>query len=560
MDTVITSPMYGWDTLPWKKFRKCVWKLQKRIYRATEQGNKKLVRSLQRLLMKARAAKFLAVRRVAQENRGKRTAGIDGVKSLTPRQRLRMAESLSLDGSAMPVRRVWIDKPDSVEMRPLGIPVMVSRARETLVKMALEPQWEARFEANSYGFRPGRSTHDATEAIFLSIKQKAKYVLDADVAKCFDKIGHEALLARVDASPSVRRQLKAWLKSGVMDGGELFPTQEGTMQGSAVSPLLANIALHGLETAIVKSCPRHKESHPPNVIRYADDFVVLHEDRQVIERCMVIAGEWLKQIGLELKPSKTRIAHTLEKVDGIAGFTFLGFSIRQYKVGRTKSGKNGCGKLLGFKTLIKPSVRAKANHVKRMREIIHSNNRSRQEGLIFALNPVIRGWTNYYRTVVSKEIFSKLGYMLHWMLWAWATRRHRNKGTKWKVARYWRKTDKGVKRFQPPDGNPQLHLHAETPIRKHVKVQGTRSPYNGDWLYWSSRSGRSPGVSPAMAKLLKKQQGLCAECNVYFLVEDKLEVLYLNPAAKSGKTPIAILHSHCNETLAARTSAQSRYE
>jgi 5-methylcytosine-specific restriction endonuclease McrA len=129
-----------------------------------------------------------------------------------------MAQSLRIDGSAKPVRRVWIDKADSEEKRPLGIPVMVNRARQTLVKEALEPEWEARFEANSYGFRPGRSCHDAVAAIFTAIKQNAKYALDADIAKCFDRIEQKALLDKVNASPSVRRQIKAWLKAGVMDG------------------------------------------------------------------------------------------------------------------------------------------------------------------------------------------------------------------------------------------------------------------------------------------------------------------------------------------------------
>src|SRR5450432_2390166 len=205
MSTVAMLPMYGWDTIPWKKFRRSVFKLQKRIYRATLQGNTKLVRKLQRLLMSSRAAKFLAVRRVAQDNSGKKTAGVDGVKSLTKRQRLRMAQSLRIDGSAKPVRRVWIEKADSEEKRPLGIPVMVNRARQTLVKEALEPEWEARFEANSYGFRPGRSCHDAVAAIFTAIKQKAKYALDADIAKCYDRIEQKALLDKVNASPFVRR-------------------------------------------------------------------------------------------------------------------------------------------------------------------------------------------------------------------------------------------------------------------------------------------------------------------------------------------------------------------
>src|SRR5713101_7691820 len=197
-----------------------------------------------------------------------------------------------------------IPKPGKAEMRPLGIPTMLERAVQALAKMALEPEWEAPFEANSYGFRPGRSCHDAVEAIFRAIAQKAKFALDADIAKCFDRISHTALLAKVNASPPVQRQLKAWLKAGVMEGGELFPTAEGTMQGATVSPLLANIALHGLETAIVSSFPRGNQ---PLVVRYADDFVVLHSEQRIVEECAVIAQDWLKPMGFELKTSKTRM-------------------------------------------------------------------------------------------------------------------------------------------------------------------------------------------------------------------------------------------------------------
>jgi RNA-directed DNA polymerase len=209
---------------------------------------------------------------VTQDNHGKKTAGVDGVKSLTPPQRLKLAHSLNLGQPGPPVRRVWIPKPGTTDQRPLGIPVMADRARQSLIKAALEPEWEARFEPNSYGFRPGRSCHDAIAAIFTAVGHKAKYVLDADIAKCFDRIDHSALLAKVHTSPTLRRQLKAWLKAGVIENGQFFPTEEGTMQGGNLSPLLANIALQGIETAIGVQFPRrsHANFQVPNVIRYAD--------------------------------------------------------------------------------------------------------------------------------------------------------------------------------------------------------------------------------------------------------------------------------------------------
>jgi RNA-directed DNA polymerase len=186
MTTVASAPMDRWETLPWKHLQRNVFKLQKRIYRASWREDVRTVRRLQRLLLQSSSARLLAVRRVAQENQGKRSAGVDGVKALTPSQRLALAHTLRIGQKAQPVRRVWIPKPHSTELRPLGIPVMANRAGQALVTAALEPEWEARFEPNSYGFRPGRSCQDASDAIFASIAGQAKYVLDADIAQCFD--------------------------------------------------------------------------------------------------------------------------------------------------------------------------------------------------------------------------------------------------------------------------------------------------------------------------------------------------------------------------------------
>src|SRR6266545_149444 len=325
-----TTPasVYEWNDLPWKTIEQRVFKLQKRIYRASQRGDQPTVHKLQRLLMKSWSAKCVAVRKVTQDNQGKKTAGVDGVKALTPPQRQHLVQTLQLTEQALPTRRVWIPKPNSTEKRPLGIPTIRTRAEQTLVKLALEPEWEARFEPNSYGFRPGRSCHDAIAAIFTAIKHKAKYVLDADIAACFDRIDHAALLEKLRTFPALRRAIKRWLGAGVMDGGRLFPTDEGTPQGGAISPLLANVALHGLEAPLRASFPHRFRGHSnwkPLVVRYADDFVVLHEDLAVIERAQQVANAWLAGMGLELKTSKTRIAHTFLEHGGRIGFDFLGF-------------------------------------------------------------------------------------------------------------------------------------------------------------------------------------------------------------------------------------------
>jgi RNA-directed DNA polymerase len=397
---------YEWKDIPWKQIQVKVFKLQRRIYRALQSGDVKRVHRLQRLLMKSWYAKCLAVRRVTQDNQGKKTAGVDGVKSLTPAQRFQLINSMDFKSKSRAVRRVWIPKPGKAEKRPLGIPTLHDRALQALLKMALEPEWEGKFEPNSYGFRPGRSAHDAIAAIFTAIAQKSKFVLDADIAQCFDKISHEELLRKMNTFSLAGRVIRGWLKAGVMDGGNLFPTSEGTPQGGVISPLLANIALHGLETFVLNQFPEKKngQNWKPQFVRYADDFVVLHHDLEVIQQCQTLISEWLTVLGLELKPSKTRIAHTLNPVEEQKpGFDFLGFNIRSYPVGKTHSGKNN-GKLTGFQTFIKPSkANIKAQYHK-IAEHIESLKAAPQKRMISDLNPAIRGWSNYYSAVVSSAI------------------------------------------------------------------------------------------------------------------------------------------------------------
>ena len=341
---------------------------------------------------------------------------------------------------------------------------MADRARHTLVKSVLEPEWEARFEPNSYGFRPGRSCHDAIAAIFTAIGQKAKYVLDADIEKCFDRLAHDALLAKLSPSPSLRRQLRAWLKAGVLDHGTLFPTETGTMQGSPLSPLLANVALHGLETAITHAFPYRGRQHgsPPNVVVYADDLVILHQDHAVIERCHHLVSEWLRPLGLTLKPSKTRITHTLVTNDGQPGFDFLGFHIRHYPVGHTASGKDSQGRLLGFKTLITPSRAAMTRQRTKLHHLITRAKQATQHTLIGALSPRIRGWSNYYSRVVSAKVFRTLDHALYAQLRSWAMSRHPNKSKHWIMGKYWRVDEGKGWRFQPPLEGRALTLHSHT--------------------------------------------------------------------------------------------------
>lgn len=282
-DAMVKQPIEDWAHIPWRELERVVYRLQTRIFRASERGNVQVVHSLQRLLMKSEAARCLAVRRVTQDNRGKNTAGVDGVKAVPPAQRSRLVTLLGQPDAIRPrpTRRVWIPKPGTTEKRPLGIPVMLDRAHQALVKLALEPEWEARFEPNTYGFRPGRSAHDAIGALFQMLCFKDKYVLDADIQGCFDNIAHYPLLDKLATYPKLRQTIKGWLKAGVLADGTWQPTERGSPQGGVVSPLLALVALHGLETAITTA---FRQDDRPHVVVYADDFVVLHPTRAGVER------------------------------------------------------------------------------------------------------------------------------------------------------------------------------------------------------------------------------------------------------------------------------------
>lgn len=509
---------------------------------------------------------MLAVRRVTQDNQGKKTAGVDGIKSLSPTQRFTLVGKIKLGSKVKPTRRIWIPKPGTEEQRPLGIPTIDDRALQALVKLVLEPEWEARFEPNSYGFRPGRSCNDAIEAIFGSIRLKDKYVLDADISKCFDKIDHKKLLSKLDTFPTLRRQIIAWLKAGYIDGKNLFPTEEGTPQGGVLSPLLANIALNGIETLIMNLAPKfdmkNQRGHQIatrdkiksiSVIRYADDFVILHEDLEAIKLCKITVEEWLSDIGLELKPSKTKIAHTLNTHENCQpGFNFLGFNIRQFRTGKYNSAKKSRGGILGFKTIITPSKDKVKIHSQKLKEIIRKSRGLDQVTLILKLNPIIRGWCNYYSTVCSADTFKKVYFLLWRKLYQWATHRHNNKGKKWVKSKYFKSIGGDNWVFASREGKNPVKLIRHTEIKKsrYVKVKGSSSPYDGNWVYWSSRMGKHPEVNIRVAKLLKQQKGKCSYCGNHFKDEDTLEIDHIIPKSKGGKDKyenFQLLHRHCHD-------------
>jgi RNA-directed DNA polymerase len=574
-NTSQTTEIVEWNKVNWKQCQKSVFKLQKRIYQASISGNIKQLRKLQKTMLRSWNAKLLATRQVTQDNSGKKTAGVDGVKSIPPKERFTLAKNLTIKSKPLPARRIYIPKPGKDEERPLSIPAMKDRATQALVKLALEPEWEAKFEPNSYGFRPGRSAHDAIAAIFCNVRSKDKYVLDADISKCFDRINHNYLIKKLNTFPNLTKLIKSWLKAGWIFEKSWEESTEGTPQGGVISPLLANVALHGMEERINEFADNTKmkgvwgvgKRKSLSFVRYADDFVILHHDINVILKAKEIITEWLQEVGLEISEKKTSIRHTLLPYeDKKPGFDFLGFNIRQYPVGKYNSGKNRNG-LLGFKTLIKPSKKKIKEHYDKICQIIDKNKSANQDNLIGLLNPVIRGWSNYYRGVVSKETFSELDHITWIKLWRWAKRRHLDKSKKWVKEKYfpprWAEDENGINVRNWVFGKENIVLlnHKDTKITRHIKVKGTKSPYNGDDTYWATRLGRHPEIPTRVTTLLKGQKGKCNHCGLNFMDGEKIEVDHITPKSKGGKNGyknLQLLHRHCHDIKTAKDAKKQK--
>lgn len=534
----------SWETLPWRKLQQKVFRLQKRIYQASTASDYNEVHTLQRLLLKSRAAKLLAVRKVTQDNRGKRTAGVDGKANLSPEERLALADTLSIKAEPQNIRRVNIKKADG-DSRGLGIPTIHDRAVQALVKLALEPEWEAKFEPNSYGFRPGRSAHDAIQAIFSEIRAKSKYVLHCDIEKCFDRIEHDQLLAKLNTIGPLEKLIRKWLKAGIVDHGHTLFPEAGVPQGGVLSPLLSNVALHGLEYAITKG-PERKQVGEPKVVRYADDVVIFSPDLDKLQTLRTEAEAFLATMGLRLKPSKTSISHTLNHYDGKAGFDFLGFDIRQYPVGKHHSAKVRTSRgsvALGFKTIIKPSKDAVKRHLFELERMIrHYRNFPRRE-LILKLMPIVRGWTAYYAKVCSKETFNDVDSQIFHKLMRYVKWRHKGslrRATRINFDHKWRLKD----------GNLCLPKHTETPIQRHVKVRGNKSPFDGDWVYWARRLGLELKLPKRVALLIKKQRGKCGHCNLRISLDDVLEVHHRDGNKRNDVfANFLLVHGHCHDQI-----------
>lgn len=563
----------AWDKIDWAKVRSRVTRYQERIYKASIKNDQGKVRFLQKQLISSLDAKLYAVLRVTTWNKGKNTPGVDGKVFQTNSDKILLVKSLRLDGKAAPIRRVWIPKPGKTEKRPLGIPVIRDRAKQALCLLALEPEWEARFEPNSYGFRPGRSCHDAMEAIFIALGNKSKkvrykYILDADLKKCFDTIDHQYLINKINSLPEINKQVKAWLRAGIMDGFEsksgpnveVSPNQLGTPQGGIISLFLANVALHGLENHLKEwICTQPIPAGYTNrgkitrqkalsIIRYADDFVVIHPSKETLIKSKNIITDWLKKTsGLKFNDDKTYITNSAE------GITFLGFTIIQIN-------RHGLPRYKSY-----PSKKAQKQLLEKVREIIQTNQSVSSYVLITKLRPVILGWANYYRYCECKKVFQKLAHKIFQKLRAWVFRRDTRNGRKIVKERYFPSGKTYI--FDDIEHNDNWILYGETKdkggktrtawlphiswvkSKKWIKIKNQYSVFNGKNAYWASRSLTHGNWNRLERTILRRQKGFCPYCKVRITNNDRCEVDHIIPTSKGGNNKTSnkqLLHLECH--------------
>jgi RNA-directed DNA polymerase len=498
--SVIASEL--WKSFKWKKFQKTLFRLQKRVYRAVLVGDKRKARSLQKLILKSQAARLLAIRQVTQLNAGKKTAGIDGKASLTFEERLALATELSThhtNWKHQRLREIPIPKKDGTT-RLLKVPTMADRAWQCLAKYALEPAHEATFHARSYGFRTGRSTHDAQKYLFLNLSSKAngieKRVIELDIEKCFDRINHSAIMDNLIAPAGLKLGIFRCLKAGANVG---FPDQ-GTPQGGVVSPLLANIALNGIE-AIRTS------------IRYADDMVIILKPNDNAEAILNRISEFLAARGMNISERKTKVTATTD------GFNFLGWHFKVQKNGKFRSS---------------PSVENYRAFRQKVKNIVNNSNYG---ATVKAkkLAPVVRGWRNYHKFCKMDGSRNSLWFISHR---AFKVFNKETKQDKYSVIKL-------IEKAFPPVPYSE---------NRHINVKGDKSPYDGDISYWSERNSKLYDGHTSQA--LKRQSHSCTSCGLKFVGFERIHLHHLDGHHDNWKREnLEAIHESCHDYLHMSKSA-----
>lgn len=533
----------GWHALDWKLCHRTVKKLQVRIAKATQRKNWRQVKQLQRMLVKSFSARALAVRKVT-ENRGKKTPGVDGAIWNTPQLKWEAIHNLSRKGyKPMPLRRVHIPKANG-KTRPLGIPIMRDRAMQALYLLALEPVSETTADRNSYGFRPHRACADAIEQCFVNLSRKssAQWVLEGDIKGCFDHISHEWLIAHVPMDKAI---LKKWLKAGFMESGSWNPTVAGTPQGGIISPVLANMALDGLDEVLEshfgKKNTKASYKTKVNYVRYADDFIITGISQELLENeVLPIVEAFMAERGLALSKEKTLITHIEQ------GFDFLGQNVRKY---------NG-------KMLIKPSKKNVQTLLNNIRDYLNSNKMAPAQAIIAKLNPMIRGWCNYHRWICASETFKYVDYRIWKMLWKWCRRIHSNRRKRWIKNKYFKTVGERNWVFSAPkqkgeEGYYRLFYAARVKIDKHVKIRATANCYlPEDEQYFErlkmQRLKKSLAGNLKLWKIVERQNFQCAVCQQTFNSEDEWDIHHIIRRVDGGSddsSNLMMLHVNCHRQI-----------
>lgn len=539
-----TDKVQSWEAIDWRKAEDYVKKLQMRIVKAQKDGRYNKVKSLQWLLTHSFYAKALAIKKVTS-NQGKNTAGVDHELWRTPNGKFSAIGKLKRRGyKPQPLRRVYIPKKNG-KLRPLSIPTMTDRAMQTLYKYALEPLAETLADPNSYGFRIGRSTHDAIGQCFndLCRGRSPQWILEGDIKGCFDHISHEWLMANI---PMDKEMLQKWLKCGFVETNKLFPTEEGTPQGGSISPILMNMTIDGLERVLKSKFPMRRGAdgkqvyYQVNFVRYADDFIVTCKDPDLLRTEIIpLIRDFLAVRGLQLSEEKTLITHIND------GFDFLGQNIRKY---------NG-------KLLIKPSKNSVKSYLKKIRTIIKDNKTVPQDLLIRRLNPVIRGWVNYHRYVVSTDTFELVDHRTFECLWRWACRRHKRKGKDWIKNKYWHNLNNRTWTFaaEPSirgkdfeEKYLKMEYATNTNIIRFRKISAEANPFDERWIgYFEERDGEkmlnSTKGRDKLVKIWNAQKRCCPICGERITAETEFKTHFETDGNK--KWPAIMVHSGCHKSL-----------
>jgi len=522
----------SWHDINWKKANCMVRKLQVRIAKATKAGKYNKVKSLQWILTHSYSAKVISVKRVT-ENQGKSTPGIDGITWSKPELKITAVKELKRRGyHPLPLRRIYIPKKNG-KKRALHIPSMIDRAQQALYLQSLEPVSETLADKNSYGFRKERSAADAIEQCFKNLSRKCspEWVLEADIAGCFDNISQEWLIKNI---PIDKEILKKWLKAGYVENGKLFPTENGTPQGGIISPTLANMTLDGLEKELKRKFPVYA-GKKVNFVRYADDFGVTGNSKIILEEeVKPLIMDFLKERGLELSQEKTRTTHINE------GFDFLGQNIRKYK-----------GKLL-----IKPSNENFKAIAKKIREIIASHKTVEQSCLIRLLNPLIRGWCNYHSRVVAKKAYAKLNTIVWEKIWQWCCRRHPRKGKRWIKDKYFKQIGSRKWVFKAQTGETLLKA-TDTQIIRHTKIRGSYNPFDPKWEEYSEERSCKLLVKhmkhrKRFLSVWKAQNAKCPCCEERITAESGWNLHHIVRRVDGGTEELSnlqLLHPNCHRQL-----------